>query len=139
MSAPTSALEITRREGRGSALLWFGVLGAPLAWTVELVAGYSLEEWFACSPATSTPGDILGLDVRAVALGISLATVVVAVAAGLVSLRCLRRIEPDATDRVHQRARWMAIAGIMNSTLYGLAIVTSMFAPLILRVCETTP
>ena len=31
-------------SARASLLLWFGVLGAPLAWTLQLVAGYGVEE-----------------------------------------------------------------------------------------------
>ena len=129
---------ITRRETRGSARLWFGLLGAPAAWAIALLVGYSLEEWFACSPAATEPGTVLGVDVGAAGLGIAIAMLLVAIASGLVAWSCLVRIPADGEASV-QRARWMAIAGIMNSVLYGLAIVTSMFAPVLLNVCETTP
>ena len=135
----STAAEVTRRESKGSALLWFGVLGAPTAWAIELVSGYSLEEWFACSPATTTEGEILGVGVRALAVAIPLAMTVLALVAGLVAASCLRRIPSEPGDHITQRARWMAWAGIFNSVLYGLAIVTSLAAPLLLDVCATTP
>lgn len=133
-----TAEEITRRETRGSASLWFGVLGAPAAWAIALLVGYSLEEWFACSPATVEEGSILGLGVRTIAIVVPATMLVVAVSAGLVAWRCLNRVE-DREEAALRRARWMAIAGIFNSILYGLAIATSLFAPAILEICETSP
>lgn len=129
---------ITHREVRGSARLWFGVLGAPTAWAIALVVGYSLEEWFACSPATTDEGTILGFGVRPLATAVSTAMFLVAVGAGIVAWRCLARIRSE-DDPTIQRARWMAIAGVMNSILYALAIVVTLLVPLLLRVCETTP
>lgn len=134
-----TAAEVTRRETKGSLLLWFGVLGGPAAWAVALVAGYSLEEWFACSPATTTEGVILGIGVRTLAYAIPLGMTGFAVLAGVTSFACLRRIPAEPLDHVTQRARWMAWAGIFNSVLYALAIITSVAGPLFLDVCATTP
>ena len=134
-----SAAEVTRREAKGSILLWFGVLGGPAAWTIQLLSGYSLEEWFACSPATTSEGVILGLGVRTWALAIPVTGALVTLVAGLVAWSCLRRIPRAPTDHVTQRARWMAWAGILNSILYGLVIVTSTAVPLVLDACATTP
>jgi hypothetical protein len=105
---------------------------------VELLVGYSLEEWFACAPAVTTEGVILGIGVKTIAFAVPAAMLVVAVASGLVALRCLRRIEPRH-DPSLQRARWMAIAGVMNSVLYSLTILASLAVPAFLMVCETTP
>lgn len=134
-----ASVEITRRETRGSALLWFGVLGAPSAWAVGLVSGYSLEEWFACSPATTDQGEILGIGVRVLGLVIPVAMSAIALAAGIASARCLGRIPSRPADHITERARWMAWAGIFNSVLYGLATAVTVAAPLLLGVCETTP
>lgn len=133
-SRETTARDISRRESTGSALLWFGVLGAPAAWTVQLLLNYSLEEWFACSPATQTRGVILGLEVDVVATIITVALAGVAVLAGAVSIRCLR--SNDLRGRSEGRVRWMAIAGIMNSVLYLITIVVALFVPAILGTCE---
>lgn len=133
-STPVTAGEVTRRESTGSVLLWFGVLGAPAAWTFQLMLNYSLEEWFACSPASQTRGLVLGVDVDVVATVITATLAVVGVLAGLVSLRCLRRIKSVGEDG--GRARWMAIAGVMNSLLYTLIILFSFVVPVVLGTCE---
>ncbi len=132
-TADESAREITRRETRGSFLLWFGVLGAPLAWAAQLVLNYSLEEWFACSPATRTRGLVLGLEVDLVATVITGVLAAVALAAGLVSVRCLRSTEAGTPG---SRVRWMAVVGVMNSVLYLIIILFSFGPPLIIGTCE---
>lgn len=122
-----------------SALLWFGALGAPAAWTVQLIVNYSLEEWFACAPATTVRGEVLGVGVPTTALVVTSATTLIALAAGLVSLRCYRRITDGPADEVGSRARWMALAGMMNSVLYLIVILASVGPPLLLDVCESSP
>ncbi len=130
--------QITRRESSGSALLWFGLLGGPLAWTLELVVNYSLEEWFACSPATTSPGLVLGIGVRNFALVVTGALAAVTVLAGAVSIKCYRGTGPPNGSSAG-RAGWMALAGIMNSVLYLILIVASFAPPAILGVCESSP
>lgn len=128
---------ITREESRGSAALWFGVLGAPIAWVFHMTIGYSLEEWFACSPSTSSPGEILGVDVRAWAIGITVVFAAVALAAGLVAARCWRRAKEDGGTG--GRARWMGMVGVMNSALYLVIILGGLGPALLLSVCEASP
>ena len=117
--------------------LWFGLLAAPIAWAVQLIATYSLEEWFACAPATTRTGEILGIGVRPFALGITIVLGAIALAGGAVALRSLRKI--DASHDRAGRARWMAYAGILNTALYAIIIVASIAPPLILQVCEVSP
>lgn len=139
MNAEAHVREITRREAAGSARLWFGVLAAPIAWTLQLLATYSLEEWFACAPSTHAEGEVLGMSVGAVASLITTALAAVAVAGLFVSLGCRRALRRSAESDVDQRARWMALAGIFNSVLYLGIIVVSYGPPLLLDVCETSP
>ena len=129
---------ISRAETVGSWRLWFAVLGGPLAWITQLVLAYSLEEWFSCAPSTSEVGAVLGIDVRSVAVAITVVMGAVALAAGLAAWSCLRAA-PDGTDDDERRIRWMAIAGIMNSVLYGAGILAAVVPPLVLDVCETSP
>ena len=136
----STAESISRREARGSALLWFGVLGGPVAWVTQLALNYSIEEWFACSPGTGTTGIVLGFRVPEVAFAVTGLLAVVALAAGIVSISCYRKIRTrNGSDEIAGRARWMAIAGIMNSILYFIIIVASFGPPILLRVCETSP
>lgn len=136
----SAAEAVTRREGRGSVLLWFAVLGAPAAWAAQLLVNYSLEEWFACAPAVTAEGRVIGVAVPTFALVVTIGLTLLATSAGSVALSCLRRIQAhDGDTHVSQRARWMAIAGVMNSVLYLLLIVASFGPPLLLDVCRTTP
>jgi hypothetical protein len=131
---------ITREESRGSVALWFGLLGSPLAWAGHLVANYSLEEWFACSGSSTTPGQILGLSVSTVSVLINSAMVAVALASGLVALRCWRRLRArqDGDERT-DRARWMAFAGAVQGGLYLGIILLGYLPALTLGACQTTP
>lgn len=133
------AREISRRESVGSLLLWFGVLGSPSAWALQLVVNYSLEEWFACSPSASEEGQILGVGVDTFATVVTSTLALVALAALVVSIACYRRLGRTGDGDVPQRARWMALAGIFNGVLYTLMIVVSYGPAAILDVCRTTP
>jgi hypothetical protein len=136
----TDALAITRREGRGSAPLWFGLLGGPLAWVTQLAVNYSLEEWFACSPGADTTGFVYGFRAPTVAFVVTLVLAVITLVAGMVSVGCYRKLQrASGSDEVSGRARWMAVAGIMNSILYFIVILASFAPPVILRVCESSP
>ncbi len=137
MGPSPDAHDISRSETIGSWMLWYGVLGAPLAWLTQLVVNYSLEEWFSCSPSVTEVGEVLGMSVRTAGLIVTLATGLVAVGAGVASVSCFRRTEGG--DERSSRPRWMAIAGIMNSVLYLLFIVLGVVPTLILNLCEASP
>jgi hypothetical protein len=135
-----AAETISKDEGRRTFLLWFGVLGSPLAWFGHLGGNYSLEEWFACSRSTEHPGEILGLSVDAVSLIFNTAMALVAAASGLVAYRCwqaLKKIEePDNTE---ERARWMGFAGVVECALFLGIILLGYLPTLLVGTCETTP
>lgn len=133
------ARSITREETRGSLALWFGVLGAPAAWVGHLGFNYALEEVFACSTSAQEPGRILGLPVGTVSLAFNSLMAVTALAAVLVALRCWRRLRSGEGDERMQRARWMAFAGVVESTLFLAIILLGYAPPLMLGVCEYTP
>lgn len=137
MSVHSEAKTITRRESIGSLRLWVGVLTGPLAWAVHLVLNYSLEEWFACSPSTQTPGEILGLSVHTVSVAVNAALAFATLIAGLIALSCLRRANAD--DDEGKRARWMASVGIINSCLFGFIIVVGLAPSVVLEICEYSP
>jgi hypothetical protein len=120
-----------------SKALWFGLLAAPIAWMTQLVATYSLEEWFACAPATTDRGQILGMGVRPFAIGLTVAFGAIALAGGVVAVRALNKVNESADPS--GRARWMAYAGILNTALYMIIILANVAPPLILQVCEVSP
>ncbi len=140
-----AAEEISKDERRRSVLLWFGVLGSPLAWVGHLGVNYSLEEWFACSESAHDKGEILGVGVKTISVVFNSAMLAVAVASGLVALGCWRKLQPQAgtgeengDDRM-ERARWMAFAGSVEAALFVGIILLGYLPSLMLDVCETTP
>ncbi|MDQ3946718.1 MAG: hypothetical protein M3357_16510 [Actinomycetota bacterium] len=137
-----AARAITRNETTGSWALWFAVLGSPLAWVGHLVVNYSREEWFACSPSATAQGEVLGFGVDTVALAVNAAMALMAAASGLVALRCRRRLatsgNPGGDERI-DRARWMALTGIVEGALFLGIILFGFVPPFVLGVCETIP
>jgi hypothetical protein len=129
------ASERTGRAGTERGLLaWYGVLGAPLAWTVELLAGYGTQE--AACAAGSTPTTFSGNASSAIGV-ITVALLFVALG-GLLAARAtahaLREGEiPDPRGRVAFMARFGTIA----SLLFSLAIVLSGIPVLALESCHT--
>ncbi len=142
-----AAAAISQAEGRRSVLLWFGVLGSPVAWAGHLVGNYSLEEWFACSKSAKTQGEILGLPVHTMSMLINTAMLAVAVASALVALAQWRRLRisseggqaVEASEESTERARWMAFAGVVEGGLFIGIILLGYLPAVTLGVCETTP
>lgn len=127
-----------RPEEKGqSAALWFGVLGGPIAWAIQLAAGYILEDT-ACSPASGGPA-ILGLAIKPLYMVMTVVLAAVTAAAGITAYRCYGRMRDPAPTVTAERARWMAWAGILVSTLFFVIIVLAFVSISILSVCEISP
>jgi hypothetical protein len=139
MITARDAQRITAEESRGSAALWFGVLASPLAWLGHLGLNYSLEEWFACAPATTDRGEVLGFGVDAVSVALNSVMALVALTAGLAALRCWRRLRRVEDGDTVQRARWMAFAGSVEGALFLGMILLGYLPPVLLRTCASSP
>jgi hypothetical protein len=128
---------ITRAEGRGSAALWFGLLGGPIAWSVQLVLNYALEEGIACTPASRTPGAILGLSTSFWIVVVSAVLAAITLAALTTSIAAFRRLRRDDSTP-GRRAEWMAFAGIVNSVVFLLPILLAFIPALVLETCHVS-
>jgi Ca2+/Na+ antiporter len=113
------------RSGR----LWFAVLTGPVLWGVQLYVNYQWEEVLACSPAATDPGQVLGIGVRTWILLVNTVTAAATLAALAVALHCYRRTRDEI-------ARWMALAGIINSVLFLFLIVVGYAPAIMLRPCQ---
>jgi hypothetical protein len=109
-------VRVDRSAPLTTLLLWVGVLGAPLAWTLQLVAGYAAEE-ADCSRGTSSFDASHGV------------TVWLSVGAGLVALASLasaalvwRWTQRRPAD-VRGRVEFMAVAGLLVGALFLALIV----------------
>jgi hypothetical protein len=134
----SAAREITRHESRGALALWFGMFAGPVAWVLHLMLGYVTEDVIACTPGSSTPGEILGFGVKPVVIAIHLVLITVTLVALVVSITAWRRLRAsDERDR-EGRPAWMALVGIMDSVLFGLIIAGGFVPPLVLDVCRSS-
>jgi hypothetical protein len=127
---------VSRAEGRGSVLLWFGVLAGPAAWSVEIIIGYGVEE-IACS-AGSASEEIEGVGVEPIIVLLTLFLGAVTAAAGLLAFGCLRRLRASR-GTAGERAEWMAIAGIATSAIFLVLILVNLLSVVFLGVCEVAP
>lgn len=91
----------------GPVLLWFGVLGGPVAWAFHLMAAWLLVE-LGCAHGTDTVGGVGLRVVTAVAVAVP---GLVALAALLVALTAVRRLPSDEPDRRTARAHFMSVVG----------------------------
>jgi hypothetical protein len=121
---------------RANVLLWFGLLGAPAAWTVQFLVGYWLSE-----VRCSTGGDgALAVDGWTIAT--TVVTAMLTVLAGLAAITTFRRTrdvrgvggaeEPPPKGRVH----FLATVGIVIAPLFFLIIVMSGVGVAVLEDCR---
>jgi len=112
---------VTARGG----ILAFAVLGPPLAWAVQLVSGYAVEE-AACStgtgdsPVLANPGSLLW--------GISIGAVAVACLAGIAGFASWIRARPESESEPAGRIAFLGAAGALAGFVFLLAIVLSAVA-----------
>jgi len=125
---------ISRAERGGSKLLWFGVLAGPVAWSLQILIGYNLEE-IACSPGSQTQR-IAGVEIESAAMALTLTTGALALAGVLVAFSCRRRIHAGGDSTPGGRGEWMAWAGVITSGLFGFWILVALFAPGFLAICD---
>jgi hypothetical protein len=125
---------ITRAETKGSWLLWYGVLAGPIVWACQLLLDEGLTESVACAPGNRTPGLFFNTDMNVVIQIINAVATVLTLAPLIVSYRCYRKLRAgDATTG--GRARWMAIGGMFDSTLFLIITMTKFASPFFLTPC----
>ncbi len=128
------AQAVSRAERGGSRLLWFGVLAGPVAWSLQILIGYNLEE-IACNPGSQTQ-QLAGAEIEPVAVWLTLAAGALALAGVLVSFSCWRRVRAAQDSTPGGRAEWMAWAGIVTSGLFAFWILLALFVPGFLATCD---
>jgi len=134
--APGVLGELRDLPGSRSFVLWFGVLGPPLAWAVQLLLGDGLFE-LGCGPGFVTR-EVYGLPFRFWDFLMTGLLLTVDVAAGVLAYRAHRQLQrvdlPSPT--VLGRARGMALAGVASSFVYGLLLAFGLLPPFFLQTCS---
>jgi hypothetical protein len=107
--------------------LWVGILAGPLAWAFDLTASYAIVKWVC---RTGSYG-VLSLFTIA-----SLAVVGAGAAVSWIAL--LRTADDRPTDggRPRQRARFMAVLGLVSSGLFALQILAGAIPRWVLDACQ---
>ena len=120
-----------------NARLWAGVLLAPAAWSVAELLGYFLVAR-ACDRDPSSGVAHAGIvqDVVAVVLGIIAIVGLVLAIANLRSVGDVGDREMPGVPTVRGRARFMALAGVVMSSLFVLGIVFFALPPLFVDWCN---
>jgi hypothetical protein len=113
------------------AALWFGLLAAPLAWAIQVLAAYGTEE-AACPPGGSRT--IWGLDPDALIWIVSAGAAAAAALGLVVAVAGLRGAWND--DDPLGRAAFMAFGGVLTSALFLGAILLGAGSLLALDPCE---
>ena len=108
-------------------LLWAGILTGPIVWLIHF------EAKFALAPLACTAGQKPALVL------ISLVTLAIAAGAGFVSWAQLRRLSREAladSNATVERARIMALAGVVLSAGFVLVIAAQAIPELMLAPCD---
>jgi hypothetical protein len=135
--AATRVEEEATRPGRGrDKRLVVASLFGPGAWAVFIALNYMLEDPVACAPGASVHGQILGVGVKAIGAGISLVLGVATVVVGVLSILLWLRLRHGNSSG---RPAWMALAGFLNSVLFGTIILLGVAPSFFLRTCTPTP
>lgn len=107
-------------DAPSSPLLWFGVLGAPLAWTLQFSVGY----WLAESRCSESGGQLFGVALDVWMVPLTALAVGASVAAWLVALGLYRRSAeaseygPPPGGRNH----FLAVIGLAIAPLFTVLI-----------------
>lgn len=120
---------VTTTESKGAqAAQWVDVLAPPGAWATQFLLNYNLADSLGCSPSALR---FLGMDagVKTAIGAVTAVAALVCVVTGALSLAAYRRYRA-ADPTTGQRARWMALAGVMVAVLFLLMILTG-FLPLV--------
>lgn len=126
------------RQRVGMLALGFGIVGAPLAWNIELLAGTALSG-HQCFPRYMPLAVPLWTGTWGFLLAMSVVAIVIAIAAGLVAWRSWRRTRDEKPGSVHGgegRTRFMAMCGLLCSGLFMVALVFTLAAILLVPLCS---
>lgn len=146
MSADHTALSHHPAPLRGQVSLLasaFGLLGGPLAWFIQICAGYTLASW-PCFPQEQrnlTPMAGYVWTWTAI-ITVSIAAFIICVSAFLLSRQAYRRVR-DESHGDHQhlmdvgggRTRFLALWGMIFSAAFGVATAMNALAYFLLPRC----
>jgi uncharacterized membrane protein HdeD (DUF308 family) len=115
------------------ALPWIGVAAAPLAWVVQLIAGYAFQE-AGCAPVSGMP--VLDVDTEPWIAAVSVVAMAVAAVGIFSSVVTLRAATQDREADPRGRIAFMGDVGLLVSVIFLAVIVLGAIALPALDACE---
>jgi len=136
----------------GSLALWFGLWGAPVVWSLQVMLDYAVAA-HACYPHRTPLAQPAGGTLDPVTIGAAAVALLIAVAALAVALRSWWTLRPpagsatestllrdarDSTpgDQHLPRMRFMAAAGIMTGAVFTFGVVLNVISPALVPSCQ---
>ena len=107
--------------------LWLGILAGPVAWALDLTMSYAVVKWV-CAARTTY-----------VLPTITIFAMAIVCAGAAVSWRAFKHTASDVpTDggQPRQRARFMAILGLILAALFALQILTTTIPQVAIDACQ---
>jgi len=118
------------RSERLSALVWFGVLGGPLAWATQFVVGYELG-----LARCESPTGRFKVPFHAWAIGLASAAILVALLAEAAAIAVFRATREDERLR-ERRIHFLAIVAMTVNPLVLLIAAMSGAGTSLLSLCN---
>jgi hypothetical protein len=141
MTVPAAAHPAPAVRAVTPAALWFGLFGAPVAWSLQLLASYALVA-HGCYPDAEpmTMPVIPGLRALVLATGVAaLAVALLAAGAAWRSWRAAQHEHKGGHEALLEagegRTRFMALSGMLLGAVFVLGIVMNVVPLLLLRPC----
>jgi hypothetical protein len=120
-----------RLKPSASLLMWFGLLGAPLAWTVQHVVGFGLTQ-AECNAA----GRLWPVPIDPGTLAITIAATVVALLAGASAVAAFLATRDAGTELPGARMHFLATVGIVVTPIFVAIVLMSGISVLTLPECQ---
>lgn len=137
----TAVHPASERHRVGVAALWFGLFGAPIAWSIQELVSYAVVA-HACYPGRQPKvgGTISGT--WSITLIVCLLTLVVGLAAGITAYRSWSRSRAEHGATEHHplehgegRTGFMALSGLILSSIFLLNLVMNAVVLFLVPAC----
>lgn len=145
-----SAHPAPARNDVSQGLLWFGLLGAPAAWTVQTLVDLAVAS-HGCYPQLFPLQSPVLAGLRGIVITVSLAALIVCIVAGSAAVRTWGRTRhehqrgsgageqhgPAAAllETGEGRTRFLALSGLMTSVVFTIAVLAHMVSIFIVGPC----
>jgi hypothetical protein len=117
---------LVHSDGGQEFLQWFGLLGAPLAWSVQLVVGFGVTD-ARCSPGSAPWG--LALDTWEISLMVAAAAVILLAEFAAVSLYfATRGVHYDGPPPVARRHFFVTASSLGNILFLAIVLMSGLAA-----------